>query len=267
MIILIPMGGEGTRFTKAGYKVNKACIPTTDRHSGKKQPMIICAMKDIPGINDPGNQIICINRDFHKSNGTEKKILEFYPKTIFIHDHVLLDQAFGCFLARQFLQSDEELFIGSCDNGISFDKKAFEKACGETDALMISHKNDDSIDWDPLAHSWAQLKGPNSKELSALSLKQTVSDNPMKDHATTGMFWFKRANDFLKNLEKMIWKKDTFNGKYYVDRVLQYCIDSGLKVQYFDVKYISWGTPRDYQNYESTIEYWKAFVKKEKLIQ
>ncbi|MDG1436743.1 MAG: hypothetical protein P8P83_03030 [Rickettsiaceae bacterium] len=31
MIILIPMGGKGTRFADAGYTINKACIPTTDR--------------------------------------------------------------------------------------------------------------------------------------------------------------------------------------------------------------------------------------------
>ena len=61
------MGGEGTRFTKSGYKVNKASIPTTDRYTGQKQPMIICAMKDMPEIGNKKNKIICINRDFHKS--------------------------------------------------------------------------------------------------------------------------------------------------------------------------------------------------------
>ena len=31
-------------------------------------------------------------------------IQEFFPNTVFIHDHVLLDQAYGCFLAREFLE-------------------------------------------------------------------------------------------------------------------------------------------------------------------
>jgi len=258
MIILIPMGGKGTRFTDAGYKLNKACIPTTDRHTGQKQPMIVCAMKDMPGISNKKNKIICINRDFHESNGTEKIIKKIFPQTIFIHDHILLDQAFGCFLAREFLQSNEELFIGACDNGMEYDKKSFDQARKEFDVLMISHKNDYNIAQNPNAHSWAKLK-QDSKELKSISLKQTVSNTPMNDHATTGMFWFKRASDFLHNLELMIWANDKLSGKFYVDKVLHYCLDSGLKVGCFDVKYICWGTPQDYENYEKTFLYWKKF--------
>lgn len=263
MNILIPMGGHGTRFLEAGYKENKACIQTTDRHTGKKFPMIVCAMKDIPGIYDKDSKIICVDRDFHETDGTEQTIRDEFPETIFIHDHVLMDQAYGCFLAREFLQNDEELFIGACDNGIAYDQEAFDKAREEFDVLMISHTNDDNIEQNPLAHSWAKLK-PGTQELEAIQLKQTVSDNPMNDHATTGMFWFKKSSDFLNNLEDMIWKKDTLSGKYYVDKVLQYCIDSGLKVGYFDVKFICWGTPLDYENYEKSIEYWKEFADKEK---
>ena len=201
MIILIPMGGKGTRFSKAAYKDNKACILTTDRHSGKKLPMIICAMKDIPGIEDEANKIVCIDRDFHLENGTEGKILQTYNRTIFVHDHVLLDQAFGCFLAREFLNSDEELFIGACDNGMEINLEAFEDSKKDNDALMISHTNDQNIAQNPNAHSWAKLS-KDSKHLSELSLKNTVSDNPMDDHATTGMFWFKNAKTFLKYLLK-----------------------------------------------------------------
>ena len=87
----------------------------------------------------------------------------------------------------------------------------------------------------------------------------------MEDHATTGMFWFKNASVFLEHLESMIWKGDTLNGKYYVDKVLQYCIEARLKVQYFDIKYICWGTPSDYENYEQTISYWNEFIKKENI--
>ena len=226
--------------------------------------MVVCAMKDIPGIDDENNKIICVDRDFHEADGTEGVIKNFFPETKFIHDHVMLDQAFGCFLAREFLQSEDELFIGACDNGFVYDQKEFDKARAEFDVLMISHTNDNNIAQNPNAHSWAKLK-PNSTELEAISLKQVVSDDPMQDHATTGMFWFKKASDFLANLEEMIWQKDTLDGKYYVDKVLQYAIKAGLKVGYFDVKYICWGTPKDYEDYEQTISYWKDFAKKENI--
>ncbi len=263
MIILIPMGGKGTRFSDAGYKINKACIPTTDRHTGQVLPMVVCAMKDVPGIDENNNKIICVDRDFHAKNGTEEEIKKHFPETIFIHDHVLLDQAFGCFLAREHLKSDEELFVGACDNGISFDRKAFDEVKKDADVLMISHTNDTNIEQNPYAHSWAKLKSKSSTEIESISLKQPISENPMQDHATTGMFWFKNASVFLKHLETMIWEKDHLNGKYYVEKVLQYCIDEGLKVKYFDVKYFCWGTPADYEGYENTIKYWKGFLERE----
>ena len=256
------MGGKGSRFSDAGYKTNKACLQTTDRHTGSKLPMILCAMKDIPGIDDNKNKIICVDRKLHEENGTEQMILGKYPKTFFIHDHVMLDQAFGCFLAREFLDSEDELFIGACDNGMEIDLDSFNQLKKSSDAIMISHTNDQNILENPEAHSWASLD-PISSKITNISLKKTVSNNPMKDHATTGMFWFKNSSIFLAYLEKMIWHKDNLDGKYYIDKILQYYIDDRKIVNYCDVKYICWGTPFDFESYEKTISYWAEFYEKE----
>lgn len=264
MIILVPMGGHGTRFSDAGYLTSKACIQTTDRHAGRKLPMIICSMNDIPQIKNKSTKIICVDRKFHEEMGIEKEILKHYPKTIFIHDHVLLDQAFGCFLAREFLDSKEELFIAACDNGMDIDLKKFNKLKKENDAIMISHSNDVNISRDPEAHSWARLINGTNK-ISSLSLKKVVSNNPMNDHATTGMFWFKEARIFLEYLEKMIWNKDSLNGKYYIDQLLNYYIKDKKNVAFCDVNFICWGTPKDYEDYELTYTYWKDFIKSERL--
>jgi dTDP-glucose pyrophosphorylase len=265
MLVLIPMGGKGSRFSDQGYKLNKTLIPVTSRHDGKKYPMAINAMVDVPWINFKSTKIICVNSSEHAVNGLEKKISRFFPQTIFIHDHIKLDQAFGCYLAREFLQSNEELFIGACDNGFDMDLKAFNKIKKSADAIMFSHTNDLNIERNPLAHSWADLK-KDKESLKRLSFKNPVSLNPMNDHATTGMFWFKNANVFLNYLEKMIWAKDTIDGKFYVDKILNYYIEDNLKVKKFDVNYICWGTPEDYEYYENTLSYWKSFSKKNKKI-
>jgi len=259
MIVLIPMGGFGTRFLNAGYKLNKPCIPTYDRHSGEQLPMIVAAMKDIPNIRNPDTKIICVNRDFHSVDGTELAIKSLFPQTIFIHDHVLLDQAFACLLAREFLQSDEELIIGACDNGLDFDTKAFAKKKETADVLMISHIGDENIARDPNAHSWAFL-AKDGETIENISIKKTVSDDFMKDHATTGMFWFRRASDFLHQLESMLSNGDSLTERHIVDGVLQYCIDDGLKVSFFDVNYLCWGTPEDFEKYQDTFCYWREYI-------
>jgi len=265
MIILIPMGGKGSRFSEQGYKLNKALIPVTSRHDGKKYPMALSSMLDIPWCNTQSNKIICVNSLEHAKNGLEKKIKMKFKHAIFIHDHIKLDQAFGCFLAREFLQHDEELFIGACDNGFDIDLKAFNRLKRNSDAIMFSHTGDVNIERDPSAHSWAKLKKDNSS-LATLSFKKPVSANPMNDHATTGMFWFKSAKVFLQYLENMIWANDMVDGKFYVDKLLNYYIQDKLTVQKCDVNYICWGTPQDYELYEQTLGYWNSFYKKNKKI-
>ena len=96
-------------------------------------------------------------------------------------------------------------------------------------------------------------------QIKKISLKKTVSKNFMQDHATTGMFWFKNSSIFVEKLEKMIGNKDTLNGKYYLDNLLNYYVRDGSRVGFFDVNYICWGTPDDYEQYENTLTYWKKF--------
>ena len=259
MIILIPMGGEGTRFKNSGYKTNKAEILITDRKSGIKIPMIIASMKDLPGIKDKENTIICVDRKEYETNGTENLMSSYFSNIRFIHDEILLDQAYACYLARDHMKSDEELLIGNCDSGLNIDQKKFEEAKLHSDVIMFSQTKNDNIELDPNAHSWAVPRGSNS-EISDISIKQSISRDPYFDHATTGIFWFKKASLFLKLLEEMIDSKDTFNDKYYVDKLLLYYLENDLKVTFLDVEYFCWGTPTDLQNYESTFRYWKEFL-------
>jgi dTDP-glucose pyrophosphorylase len=259
MIILIPMGGFGSRFRDAGYIQNKPCIPTFDRHSNQEVPMIVAAMKDIPCIFEANTKIICVNRDFHATDGTESAILDLFPQTVFIHDHVLLDQAFACLLAREFLASDDELIIAACDNGLDFDKEAFLAKRTGSDVLMVSHQGDENIVRNPHAHSWAEL-AKDGETLRRISIKQTVSDDYMNDHATTGMFWFNHASDFLNGLEAMLSSGKGLTERHVVDGVLEYNIEAGLRVSFFDVRYICWGTPEDFENYQATCGYWKEYI-------
>ena len=259
MLIILPIGGQGLRFKDAGYQIDKVQLPITDRFSFEKKPMVLGAMRDIPEIDNSNNQIICIGRDFHETNGLNDSIRKQYPNTIFLIDNILKDQAYGCYVAKEYLKkhADDELFIGCCDAGMDINTQDFKKKCLEYDVLIISHRGDTNIENNPLAHSW--LKLDNNQQVAEIKLKQTVSDNFMQDHATTGMFWFKKSQFFLKAFEEMLQLNDTFNGKFYVEGCINYCIKNNLKVGFYDVDYIGWGTPFDYENYQKTIQYWQEF--------
>jgi len=263
MKILIPMGGKSSRFFDKGYKLNKALLGVTSRHDGQKYPMALSALKDIPWIKSKLNQLICVNSHEHSENGLEKKILKEFPRAIFIHDHVKLDQAFGCFLARSHLDTDEDLFIGACDNGFEIDLKDFNNLKKKNDLIVFTHTNNENIKRNPLAHSWLSLQG-QTRSVKSLSFKKPISKNSQNDHATTGMFWFKNSNTFLQFLESMIWSQDSDNGKYYIDKIVNHYLKENLKVSILDVRYFCWGTPVDYEIYENSINYWMNFSKEQK---
>jgi glycosyltransferase involved in cell wall biosynthesis len=60
----------------------------------------------------------------------------------------------------------------------------------------------------------------------------------------------------------MISKKDKVNNEYYVDRIPDYLVQQKKRVTFFDVDYLSWGTPQDYELYQNSIAYWGTFAQK-----
>ena len=65
----------------------------------------------------------------------------------------------------------------------------------------------------------------------------------------------------------MIEDDDRINGEFYVDEVIKYTISMGLRVRVFEIdRYLGWGTPKDYENYEKTLAYWRSFVESDYFI-
>lgn len=260
MINLIPMGGKSSRFFDAGYKVNKVMLPVTSFNDGKRYPMALASLLSIPWINNKYSKVVCVNDYEHCVNGLESAIRKQIKNVTFIHDHVKLDQAYGCFLAREFLMKQDELFIGACDNGFIIDNKKFNKLKDIADAIVLTHSGDLNIKNNPSAHSWLEMNHSTGL-VKSLSFKKPISKNYLDDHATTGMFWFKNSIEFLAYLESMIQEGFGKKEKFYIDELINFYLKDKKVVRIIDVDYLCWGTPKDYEDYHSTISYWKAFKK------
>ena len=92
-----------------------------------------------------------------------------------------------------------------------------------------------------------------------ISMKQPISDNPEKDHAVVGVFYFKKLKYFLSGYESLISNENRFNGEYYADSLIQELIHQGLNVKIFKVEdFICWGTPDDL----GTFDYWQEYFHK-----
>lgn len=264
MNILIPMAGAGSRFLKAGYEVSKPAIPTYDKRTGKKIPMVVCATLDLPEVNKDGSNVIYVDRDFHKSNGTENEILKCFPNAHFVTvNHLTEGQACTCLLAENFIDNDEELLIAGCDNGMEINFEKFNKMRKEADVLVFTYRHNEAVLSNPNAYGWMIVD--DAENIIGTSIKKAISNTPMEDHAVVATFYFKKGSIFVEAAKKMIAENDRINGEFYVDQVIKHVLKLGYKAKVFEVdRYIGWGTPEDYELYQKTFEYWKGFYEREK---
>ncbi|MGN0740813.1 MAG: sugar phosphate nucleotidyltransferase [Treponema sp.] len=260
MNIIIPMAGAGKRFSDAGYTVSKPAILTIDRRTGKELPMVVCAVNDLLGVEKDGSNVTFIDRTFHKADGVEDDIKKHFPLVSFITAEKLTEgQACTCLLAKEKINNAEELLIAGCDNGMVFDAEKFAKERRKSDCLVFTYRHNETVLENPNAYGWMKVDSENN--ITDTSIKKAISENPTEDHAVVATFWFKRGSDFVQAAEKMIAKNDKINGEFYADQVVKYILDLGLKARVFEIdRYICWGTPKDYEDYQATMKYWARFV-------
>lgn len=262
MQILIPMAGSGRKFKDAGYKTHQIALPVFDRHTGKKLPMVVCAAMDLPGVEDDGKNIIFVDRTFHKESGIEDRIRRYFPGAKFITTQELTNgQASTCLLAKEYLNADSELLIAGADNGMVCDIDKLNDLRHDCDVIVFTYRHNESVLHDPSAYGWMITDiGGNIKDVS---VKRPISENPMNDHAVVSSFWFRTADIFIQAAERMIFENDRINNEFYVDESVKHAIRLGYSAKVFEIsRYIGWGTPKDYELYQLTYDYWRGFLDK-----
>lgn len=258
--ILIPMAGAGQRFADAGYTIHKPAIMTADRTTGQEKPMVVCATKDLPGVAADGSNVIYVDRNFHQTDGVEDAIRAWYPQASFITvDHLTEGQACTCMLAEPYLDPEQPLLIAGCDNGMDIDRDAFDALTKECDCIVFTYRHNEAVLANPNAYGWMIADADGN--ITGTSIKKAISDRPMEDPAVVATFWFRRAAVFIEATKKMIAENDRINDEFYVDQTVKHVLDLGYRAKIFDIdRYVGWGTPADYEGYQKTWNYFKAFM-------
>ena len=264
--VLIPMAGAGQRFAEAGYQVHKPAIMTIDRFDGHQKPMVVCATKDLPGVRKDGSNVIYVDRTFHREDGVEDAIRQYYEKAQFITiDHLTQGQACTCMLAENYLNPKEPLLIAGCDNGMDIDVAAFQELTRDCDCIVFTYRHNEAVLSNPNAYGW--MITDQEANITGTYIKKAISDTPMEDPAVVATFWFREAGIFLEATEKMIREDDRIRGEFYVDQTVKHVLDLQYRAKIFDIdRYVGWGTPADYEGYQKTYTYFEDFLKEENLL-
>lgn len=241
---IIPMAGAGKRFAEQGYTLPKPCIPVD------KQPMVIQANKDLP----VAQQTFLITQQSHQNHINNAAIDKQIPNShIITLQNLSSGQASSALAAKPYLDPESDLLIGACDNGMRYNGAVLGQRMVEADAIIFTFRHNRAVCVKPEHYSWVHIDKTRAK---AVVLKQAISDQPLTDHAVVGTFWFKKARYFTDATEALQRNALSAVGEWYIDAVMNICIENNLCVKIFEIDYyIGWGTPDDLQTYT----YWRGF--------
>ncbi len=219
--------------------------------------MILKAANSLP----QADHWIFICREEHIRDYNIDRLLhsEYPGSKIIAVDYLTEGQASTCLLAESYVNEDEPLLIGACDNGATWNKEKYRDLMkdGDMDAIIWTFRNNITVQRNPHMYGWVIVDDKNNA--IKVSCKAPVSGNPVNDHAIVGTFYFKKAKFFMNAAKNMIEKKRRVNNEFYVDELMNELMENSLKVKVFEVdKYIGWGTPDDFRTYC----YWEGYFKK-----
>ena len=225
--VLIPMAGEGSRFSKAGYTFPKPLIEV------KNKPMIQVVCENL-AIQATYTYIV---KEDHYNKYNLKYLLELIsPGSNIVRVNQTTEGA-ACttLLAESIINNDKPLLIANSDQYIKWNSQE-----------CLYFFSDKSIDAGILTFKATHPKWSYAKVDKDGFVKEVAEKKPISNEATVGIYYWKKGSDYVKFAKQMISKNIRTNGEFYVCPVFNEAIESGLKVKTFEVEKM-WGigTPED----------------------
>ena len=221
--LIMPMAGNGSRFTAEGYTVPKPLIDV------KGKPMFVRAIDD---INLTFDDMIFIVR---KEHNIKDRVLEHYPAAKIVELNELTEGAACSVLtADEYINPDDSVFISNCDQIIEWDTNEFDKL-RHNDGIILTF---DCPERDP-KWSFAQT----DSDSNVIRVKEK---DPISSEATTGHYYWRAWSMFKHSTAQMIAADDRHNNEFYLCPVFNYTINNGGKVKTVNVSNMQGiGTPED----------------------
>ena len=239
MNVLIPMAGAGTRFEKAGYTFPKPLIDV------RGKPMIQLVVES---LNINAKFIFIVQKEHFEKYALKHTLNLIAPNCEIVQvDGVTEGAACTTLLAEEFINNDEPLLIANSDQYLEWDSNQFMYS-------MTGDNIDGGILTFPSTHpKWSYAEVGNDGIVTRVAEKL-----PISEHATVGVYYFRKGRNYVRAARKMIEKDIRTNGEFYVCPVYNECILNKEKIKIYEIDQASmWGlgTPEDLsffcQNHET----------------
>lgn len=232
--IVIPMAGAGSRFARAGYKKPKPFIDVLDK------PMI-CHVLD--NLNMENAKFILLARKEHYNNEQEtiNWIKERYNVEFVLIDKLTEGAACTVLHAHRLINNSTPLLIANSDQIVDMNITDYINDSNERnlDGSVLCFEDDNN--------KWSYAKLDENNLITTIREKEVISN-----HATVGIYYFKKGSDFVENAIDMFVRNERVNNEFYVAPVYNYAIEKGAKFGIYTIdkqKMHGIGTPEDLDKY------------------
>ena len=241
MNVLIPMAGRGSRFATQGYTFPKPLIDV------KGKPMIQVV---VDNLNIKAKYTFIVQKEHYEKYSLQYLLNLIAPDCNIVQvDGITEGAACTTLLAKEFIDNDEPLLMANSDQFVEWDSNEtlYAFSNGDCDGGILTF---------PASHpKWSYAKLDDDGFVSEVAEKK-----PISEHATVGVYWWKKGSDYVKYAEQMIEKNIRTNGEFYVCPVFNEAIRDDKRVRIKEIdKDGMWGigTPEDLsyflKNYEGDI--------------
>jgi dTDP-glucose pyrophosphorylase len=147
--------------------------------------------------------------------------------------------AFTALLAKEHINTDEDLLIANSDQVIEYRPENF-----------LTMKNMTTADGIVFTFNAVHPKWSFAKVDDAGFVTQVAEKVPISNIATCGIYWYRKGKDFVEAAESMIAKNIRVNNEFYIAPVYNEMIGVGKTVIPFFVQQMHGiGTPEDLQTF------------------
>ncbi len=218
--IVIPMAGNGSRFAQVGYKDPKPFIPVFGK------PMISWVVQNL-GVE--ARYTFVIRREFEETYAAQDYLRSIAPDCQLVSINRTTEGA-ACtvLLTEDFINDDEPLIIINSDQYIEFEgcPTAFKFIFDFLYSPAEAHLDGKISTFDGKGHpKWSYAKLGDDGIVTEVREK-----DPFSEHATTGLYMWRRGSDFVRYAKQMIQKNIRVNNEFYVVPVFNEAIADGKKI-------------------------------------
>jgi dTDP-glucose pyrophosphorylase len=237
MNIIIPLAGEGKRFSNVGYNIPKPFISVNEK------PMIQSVVEN---LNIEGNYIFIIQKKHSIEFNLQLFLKSIKPNCVVIEiDEITEGPACTALLAEEYID-DSPLIIVNCDQMIhDFDVHKLEE--------FVRVKKLDGV-----LGAFISTSDKNSymlldNEGKIIQIKEKIV---ISNIATNGLHFWKNGKDFVYSTKEMIKSNEKYNGEFYIAPTYNYLINKGKHIlPYFYNLHFPIGTPEDLNKYKELYGY------------